>query len=365
MGAPQVILNGLDIYDMGYVAQIDNITESKTFQKDKLIQNEYVLNVKNFDNFFSCDNPRSIFYGGQYIYLPLKIYDENGGIIWDGIIEDISRDHTNKTAQIVSRNSLIKYAENKIEYASAGWETPADAIKNILDDYPGLDYDAASLTQSINLLTAAGCTCKVNIDYEDDSQLQVVIEKLAEMGCCDAYSHNNKIYIKHSQTLIGSTSISIGLGDMLTRPKITNLTKDICNEYRMNFYGDSGAPATDAGTGNIGAYSRAKYGTHQLPEMGATDFRSQVCYQNSAAGQYIGEQYIRRGHIDLDNSKCRPKQAIDFSLKYDFQQYIDLQTYFRVTFADEGWTDKLFEVYGFTKSFNERRIDLLAYEVEE
>jgi hypothetical protein len=53
-----------------------------------------------------------------------------------------------------------------------------------------------------------------------------------------------------------------------------------------------------------------------------------------------------------------------FDLKYDFKNYIDLNTFFKLTLSDEGWTEKLFEV--FKMQINERAhtISITAVEVD-
>ena len=53
MSDPRILLANQDIWALGYASNIINVTEQKTFKKDKLITNSYNLTVENYDNFFS------------------------------------------------------------------------------------------------------------------------------------------------------------------------------------------------------------------------------------------------------------------------------------------------------------------------
>ena len=91
MADPQVIILGnYDIYDLGYVTKLANISEQKTFQKDKLINNTYNLSVDNSDDFFSINNTNSIFSDINWLYNSINIINGEGEYIWNGIITNIS-----------------------------------------------------------------------------------------------------------------------------------------------------------------------------------------------------------------------------------------------------------------------------------
>ena len=61
MAQPQVLILGQDIFEDGYVIKYPGANEKKSFQKDKLITNVYNIEVRNEDDFFSINNPASIF----------------------------------------------------------------------------------------------------------------------------------------------------------------------------------------------------------------------------------------------------------------------------------------------------------------
>ena len=362
MALPQVIVEGYDLVELGYVDEINNIQEYKTFDKDKVIANTYTLNVKNFDEFFSVDNPISIFNSTNWQYTSIKVYDGDGELIWDGLIDDIPRDHATKQATIESISNLQKYAEETVAYESADWETAADAAKNILDSAGFTKYNNASFQNSIGTLTTNSCYIKAYFWEEDDVRLQPAVEKLAEYGSSDVYSHKGVLYFKHFEPFTGNVKVYLTKTDLLRSPKVYSLKNNIINKYSI--YYDGGGPVNDSTAGNIGSLSRNKFGIKSLAEMGGGS-NTEVIIKDEVSAQYIGESLIKRSHYNLDNANVRALQAIEFSLKLDYSEYIDLNTYFRLTFSDEGWTEKLFEIFLFERDYKSQSIKITAYEVDE
>jgi len=351
---------GQDIYALGYISKIIKVKEFKTFRKDKLIQNSYSMKVKNFDNFFSVDNTHSLLNGQEWQFSPVQIYDGDNELIWDGIIEDVIRDHKRKTATIITQNSMVKFMRTKIEYESGDWETPAEASRNILDAYGFTNYNSASFTGSDNKLIDEGCYIKCHFEKGDDITLQSAIEKLGEYGCADVYSHLGEIFFDVYREFTGGVKTSIGL-DEADAPVVKGLLRDIINEYRIRYTDDAGTPATDANSNNIGARSRAKFGVRSLPEMGGTS-EDQIEIKDKTSATYIGECYINQSHANLSTGNVRALWQIDFTLPLTHRGWIDLNTFFRFTLPDEEWNEKLFEIYTFDKDYDRQQMKITAIE---
>jgi hypothetical protein len=49
---------------------------------------------------------------------------------------------------------------------------------------------------------------------------------------------------------------------------------------------------------------------------------------------------------------------------YSYLNNIDLGTYFKMTFAEEGWTDKIFDVSQIKRGLDAQNIALEAWEVK-
>jgi hypothetical protein len=362
MSNPQVLYLGQDLYALGYVKSILKVSEYKTFQRDKLIQNSYNLVVKNYDNNFSIDNPVSFLSGIDWRYKTLQIIDGDGESIWVGIVVDIVSNHRNKTATIITKNSLVEVMNTVIEYQSSAYETAADAAKNILDNYSYTDYNLASFSDSSTILTEGSCLVKVDIKLEDNVTLQQAIEKLAEFGGADCYSHQGNIYYKTWQVFTTGVKISLQESDLRATPIVRSMINAIVNDFSIGYAGTESL-ITDLTGNNIGSISRSKYGTHSLPQMGGSE-NEQIVFQSSAAAQFLGELHIRRVHSQLDNTKCRPLRSIEFSLPMSHREWIDLSSVFKLTFSDEGWVEKLFEVAYFERDPDTNTIKMTAWEID-
>lgn len=363
MANPQVILlNDIDIYDRGDVKKIINVTEEKTFGRDKLINNQFSITVKNFDNFYSIDNNKSYFKNINWRYQPLKIYNPSGDLIWNGIIRNIIRDHNKGTAKILTISNLHKQWNQIIEYKSSVNETPATAVKNIMDTYD-IDYDSAIIQTSINMLDAANCYVQVNFTKEDNVKIMAAIEKLAEYACADAYSHLNKVYLKHWTQFSGGIKVNILEKELKTRPVVSDLESELINQFSIPYNDDLGIPITD--TNNLGQVSRQDnyYGIHDLPGFDDGGKEAQIYFTSLAAAQYIGECNIKRSHIDYA-TQPRPPWLINLELKGTHEDWIDLETYFTLTFDDESWSQKIFEFFRTEINYNTDSIKLRAVETQ-
>ena len=355
---PQVIVAGKDLYALNYVKEIINIDELKTFQS-KLIQNNYNMVLNNTNDAFSVDNPVSLFAGSDWRYGPIQIIDDDGEEIWKGVIEDIQRDHKTKLATMSTKNSLVKVMNTKIAYTSADWETTANAARNILDQENYTDYNVASFTSSAATLDSNSCYVKCFFNLEDDITLQQCLEKLAEFGAAYSYAHAGDLYYKHWKPFTGGVKVNLTIADLASPPIVSSSINDLVNDYSIGYEGDKDIPATDLANGNIGSVSRSKFGTHSVREMDG-GANSQIVYKDLTSAVYIGETLIRRVHQDLDKSYVKPLTTMAFSLPLKHQEWVDLETFYRFSFSEEGWTDKLFEVFRFQRNFDQDRIDMLG-----
>ncbi len=367
----KIIINGFDIYKAGYVAKLFNVTEQKTFARSKLIFNDFNLDVNNFTDAFSRDNPKSLFYGLR-LYQPVQIYNRDGLLIFDGVMLNLTRDHIAKTASIEISDTMQTFARTKVEYFSADWETPAMAVKNLMDKYNASDnYDLASIQTSDALYHAAnngnGVFIKCDIELNANTYLTNFIEKLAEIGCADAFIHKNLIRFDHWKTFTkpASSLINLDISDLIQAPNISILFSEVVNDYRIRYAGDNGIAVTDStapGVGhNIGALSRQNLAVYSLPELRTTE-TSQVAIKDVNSAVYFGECLIRRTHTNLLTNP-NPLQVIDIILPIQDREWIDILSYFALTFPEEGWDKKIFEVMKISYDDDENQILLTAYEV--
>lgn len=366
MADPRYLINGQDLYALGYVSQLLNVGEKKTFRRDKLISNSYNFTVENYDNFFTPNNASSMFSGGSWMYSELQVYNRDNELIWDGILTGIDRNHNTKTAILKTKNKLFQYRNAKVSYTSTDWETPADAVKNIMDSLSFTGYNEASINTSSAQYVSAGCYIKCDINYEDDLTLQACIEKLADYGNADAYNHLGNLYFVHWQEFTGGVSVSLDAGErdkFKSLPIVTEVEADIINDYSIGYYGDLGVAAIDSANGDIGSVSRSKYGIHSLLEMSSSN-EAQIVFKDLTSAVYIGEGYIKRTQKNLSTDP-EPLSKYKFNLFADNKEWISLQSYFKLTLSDEDWTNKISEVFEFTISEDSDDIAVTAYEVIE
>jgi len=361
---PRVLIldDEIDIYDR--VDKLIKITEQKTFKRDKLIINDISLTANNYDNYFSVNNSNSIFNNVRWRYKPFKIFNKDEEKIWDGIVYDIVRDHQRKLAVIRSRDRLYKFKNIKISYSSSDWETPAEAAKNIMDNYNFTDYNAKAVQNSINILTDAQCYIKCHINSEDNIKFMHALEKLGEYAVADVFTMNNEVYFKCWEPFVGGVTVRLTEDDILKSLKVHSpLEFNLINNYGITI--SDGTVETDAGNNNIGEVSRQDqfYGTQDLNEIDGS-LENEIEIRDNASAVYIGETSIKRTHINL-SKQPRPPEVIEFVLPIDFRHLITLETYFRISFSDEGWDAKLFEPYTIIKDEDNNRMTITAYEVQE
>ena len=88
-----------------------------------------------------------------------------------------------------------------------------------------------------------------------------------------------------------------------------------------------------------------------------------IIIKDKVSAEYIGETSIRRTHINLETNP-RPPEIINFILPLKFRTFLTLESYFKLTLEDEGWEEKIFEVYMVEKDENKNIMKLTGYEVQ-
>jgi hypothetical protein len=358
---------GQDLFALGYVDGIPEITETKGFGRGKLSPSDMTIEVNNTDDQFSVDNPLSFCSGRAWQFQPLQAYDEDGILFADCLVVDITRNHQSKKASLICRDVMFQNRKSGIAYTSSDWETPANAAYNLMAQEGFTGFDATSIQTSISRLTAAACYIKCNILITDGLTLFTALEKLAQYAAADVYMYKNKVYFQHWKAYTGGVAVdfdySIGSKCPRTSPTVATMESTFFNDYSIGYDGDLKVPATDTANNNIGAVSRARFGAQAYPEMRCDSSTvSQIAFKDKASAVYIGETYIRRGHSTLTPN---PKilQAITFDVEYGYKKNIELGTYFTMTFAEEGWDQKVFEVAGIKRSLDKQNIGVEAWEI--
>lgn len=169
------------------------VVGSQSFDSSANQTIELVLN--NCQNAYADTNADSIFYT-EWEDLSVKIDDDELGVtLFEGTIDKLSQDNSNRTISLNIKNFLKAISDIVCVYSAS--ETPAEAIYNILL-YAGIDashIDYSSFADVIALQTAASVSCTVTYAAKDNIKCNQVITELRRMSQCDLYLKNNKIYI--------------------------------------------------------------------------------------------------------------------------------------------------------------------------
>lgn len=361
-GIPKVFIlsDGINIYNK--INKLVKITEKRTFRRDKLITNSIRQTVDNSKGEFSVDNTKSLFSGIQWEFQPYIVYDEKNELIWDGIINAIDRDHNTKRAVIHSTDELFAFKDTKIEYVSSDWETPADAWRNICISIGFIHYNEKSVKDSSDQYIENNCYIRCIILSGDNVRFQAISEKLAEIGCADCFTHRNNVYYKHYIPFSGGVKVELTPKDLLKQPKIKYL--NVINNYRIGYLGSGETPATDENSDNIGQYSRSKYNLKDLPEFSTSD-GNQIIFKDKISATYIGNSHIKRTHIDIESSNPKRLQMFPITLPLSENYWIDINDgFFKLTYPDESWNEKVFQIMFSEIVPGGNKIDILVYEVD-
>jgi len=364
MNPKVLIFDNIDLFERGYVKNLFDVNEKKTFKKAKLITNTYNLEVDNVDDFFSANNPASLFSGSDWRYSGILIYNEDDNLIWEGIIVDIIRNHETKKATLVCKNTFFKYRRDLVIYQSSNWETGAAAFKNICDYVGFTKYNIKAYTDSNSKLDAEGCKLKCDFTQKDGVTFLEAIGKLADYNNADLYVHNDELYFVHWQPFVGGIKIHLEgdkKGVLKQAPIVSSPENNILNDYSIDYYESGDKPATDSNSDKLGVVSRNRYGIHKLEEM-KTGSSQQIVFMDKASAVYIGNSYMYKTNKNLVTDP-EPPQRNEFHLFSDHKDLIDLRTYFQLSFSEEGWDRKKFEVFEFTVNKEEDDIPIISYEV--
>lgn len=357
MPTPQVLILGKDIYT-DYVENLQNITKEKTFDKMRLITNQYTLPVLNRDNQFSINNPVSMFHGIRWLYTPVDIINKDEEYDFRGSLIGIPR--LNGKANLVLKDTFYKFRNNIIEYESSTWETGAEAFKNICDNIGYEDYSQSSYQKSYNILNTAGCKIKCNFNLSSGVTFQNAINKIALFSNAFVYMDNNEMHFKTFEYITSGISFTIKDSDLKGTPKIDEDESSMYNDYSISYYGDLGIPATDILNNNIGEVSRNINETKTIVMRG--DNRSQIIFENLTSAVFIGEGKIKRTHKTLLTNP-QPLSFMNFNLYKDFERQLTLNTNFYMNYNIEDWDNNIMEPFSYTVSQVTNDISVLAYEV--
>ena len=357
-----LILNsGIDLYALGYAQKFGKVIESKQFQQSKITVDDISIPLINIDNKFNPDNPSSILARMNWRYQPIKKYNEENVLIWEGVIDDFDGDQNSKITNLLGRSSLVKYFSTKTEYTSTDWETPAEAFKNICDTYE-IAYNQKSIDDSIAVYQANSCYIKCAYVLTDGVTVQSALEAIAKTAGAVCYTHLNIMYFRAWSPFTGGVICTLEESDLSKKIK-SKLSRLYYNNYVIGYYGDLDVPAKDTDNNNIGAVSRLKNDTSMDAQIDGTDGQ-QIIIKDLTSAVYIGEVHIRRTHVNLTTAPFPPR-IIDFTLPYKFKDFFTLTSYFKINNTPLGWTGKIFEVEKIERDYDNRIVDINAIEVDE
>ncbi len=231
-----------------------------------------------------------------------------------------------------------------------------------MDAYNFTQYNSKAIQDSISLLEEKNCYIKCNINLEDNVKFMSGLEKLAEYAIADCFTMDNEIHFKAWKPFTGGVSIYLAEKDIRKSLKVYSLAeKELVNDYRISYIGGT---AIDEDNNNIGQVSRSDvwYGIQDSNEIDGS-VENEIQIKDLTSAIYIGETLMRRTHINLE-TQPRPPETIAFTIPIQFRYVVTLNTYFKLTFSDEGWTEKLFEPFTVEKDEDRNEMKIIAMEVE-
>jgi len=349
-----IIDDKIDLIELGYVLDLKDISEMKSFGKDQIIISSYDVNVQNFDLAFS-QGQQGIFQ--SILNKSINIYDDNNILIWEGLITGIDRDYNSYKAVIKTKDIISKVMNTNIQYESTDWETVADVLLNVFSNIGYTNYDLSSFQNAKSYLEKNNHYVKAFIYEKDGMKLLQLLDKAGLYGLGDIYMSKNKIYYSIWLNYENYNYIEIQENDILTQPKITYDLTNIINEYNIDSWTGEN---TDATSNNIASQSRDLFGTKQLNSV-ATGSTNQFQYKDDVTAILTGEAYIKRSHHTL--TPPTPRQKIMFELRYDLKSYITLNTILKVNFKAESWINKEVEVFNISKNEYNNTLKITGFEV--
>jgi len=362
---PQIIIQGVDIFELGFVNEMLNVNEMKTYNKSKLITNIYEIPVTNIGYYFSVNHPESNFKGTDWRYSEVLVYNTDGNKIWEGALIDIERNYQDPTqCKLICKNTYFKFRNINIEYESSTWETGATSFKNICDFVGFTKYNEASINASDSQLDANGCKLMCDFLEGDGMKFIPAVEKLAEYCNAYLYVHNDELYFVHWTPHTGGTSVTLNgdtKGVLKKAPIISSPEKEIINGYSIDYYESGKVPATDLNSNNLGLKSRNKFGDYPMSPF-RTGTNEQIVFMDKQSAIYIGEGYERKTNRDIEVDPD-PPERMEFSLFADNDEWVNLQSFFKFNFSEEGYENVIFETFEFNVNEDEDSLDFLAFGV--
>lgn len=365
MTKPKIIYLNQDLIDLGYANDVPVIRETKGFGRGNISPSDFSFSVRNFDNQFSINNPKSFLNSQIWQFQPIQAYDEEDILIFDGIVTNIIRDHRNKTCTIQCKDILFQNRKTPISYTSSDWETAANAALNIMEN-ENVAYNDFFIQRSINKLDENECYVKVKVLKEDNVTVLDIIKKLGKYSGSDVFMKQNKICFDHYQQKTTGSGLSFDYSKASetprTAPIVEVMEQSFFNDFSIEYSGDGGTPATDSANDNLGYASRNKYGQQQFELSQCNSVDNQIQIKDLASAVYIGNTVIKMGHYVLEPV---PKvlQKINFDVSYNYKSIIELGKVFKDSFIDEDWNEKLFEIMGIEKNLMAQNINIEAWEL--
>ena len=359
---PSVIVSGFDIWKKGMMSSFPAVEHQKSFDKDRIFLADLSIDCFNLDHVFSLDNPLSLLYGIKWRGSEVKIKDFDGNKIWDGGLYQVNRDYNTNAVGLTTKNYLYEDRYARVVYVSSDWETGAEAFENICIAYGITAYDKASVLQSKSYLVSKNCYMKVNLpastDMASSKNIISVFETIGKMCGTDIFEYAGKFYFRVWQprsALLVKTLISDG--DIMESPVVGGNDKILINDYSISYDSDGDVPATDSANGNIGELSRTVNGVYCY-KVESSDI---ITLKDLASAIFTGEVAIKQKHRNLATNPQTLNQVV-FSMTMESGIYLDLLSFFNLTFSDEGWTEKPFEVFGLRHDFEQKILTITAYE---
>jgi len=358
---PVINVLGEDIFALGYVKEMLNVNEMKTYNKAKLITNTYNIPVINTDFYFSKNNPTSPFNGSNWRYSLIEVFNSDGNKTWEGALVDIEENYRDQTAKLICKNTYFGFRNNTIDYQTSIWESGAAAFKNICDSVGFTKYNLDSINASDAQLTDNGCKLKCEFYEADGVGFIQAIEKLAEYNNAYVYVHNDELYFEHWTPHTGGTSVSLDgnvKGILKEAPIITSPETDLINEFSIDYYESGKTPATDANSNNLGLKSRNKFDDYPMSPF-RTGTNEQIVFMDKTSAIYIGEGYERKTNRNIETDP-EPPDRMEIVLFADNDEWLNLKSFFNFSFDEAGYEDKTFETFEFDVSEDDDAIEIVS-----
>jgi hypothetical protein len=350
----KILLLGKDFIKEGWINSFPVLEYERTFGEDQLTLPEISIELDNSENSFSVDNPKSLFYGRNYINEIVEMIEGNLILFKGAIINLKENDRTWKTI-LKGRSFLNKDRYNRVIYSSGGtWETPATAAKKIFDDLGIKNLNNTSFVNAENYYNSNNVLIKVNVTFDDEMNLFEVMDEIAAHSAADIYEFNGLVYFQnYTENSPGSKKI-IEANDLKAAPILEMDEKNIINQYLIEY--DGGGSVED--TIETGLNSRKVFGTRYSERLTGAGI---ITFKDATAADFIGQNTIKMTHYDL-SKLAKGRRSINIVIDYNNSTWIDLRSFFKLNYPSKNWNEKLFEVFKIRRDKENGNIEIKAYE---